>query len=243
MNKTYKSIFNHHTQTWVATSENTAACGKRSGSKLAASTLLAVGTFLGVVSGGAEAATLTCTTSAATGSDVVCGPYATANTGQSVSIGYYAQATGDQSVALGANAQATGNSSVSIGGDDLDKVASTAPPTWNVNAPNTNNNTAAAIKYKALTGDDLVNFADATKRYVPTQAGTGAVALGVQAVASGELGTAFGTKAKALAVASVGLGVGANASLENAVALGAGATTATNATAVTSATVGTGASG
>ena len=53
MNKTYKSIFNHHTQTWVATSENTAACGKRSGSKLATSTLLAVGTFLGVVPGGA----------------------------------------------------------------------------------------------------------------------------------------------------------------------------------------------
>ena len=43
MNKTYKSIFNHHTQTWVATSENTAARGKKSGGKLAASTLLAVG--------------------------------------------------------------------------------------------------------------------------------------------------------------------------------------------------------
>ena len=29
MNKTYKSIFNHHTQTWVATSENTTARGKK----------------------------------------------------------------------------------------------------------------------------------------------------------------------------------------------------------------------
>lgn len=110
MNKTYKSIFNHHTQTWVATSENTAACGKRSGSKLAASTLLAVGTFLGVVSGGVEAATLTCTTSAADNTgNIVCGSGATANTGQSVAIGGSSNAIGDQSVAVGANTNATGN--------------------------------------------------------------------------------------------------------------------------------------
>ena len=193
--------------------------------------------------GGLEAATLTCSTSATDNTgNIVCGSGATANTGQSIAIGGSSNAIGDQSVAVGANTNATGNSSIAIGGDDLDKVASTSPPAYNVNAPNTNNNTAAATKYKTLTGDDLVNFADVTKRYVSTQAGNGAVAIGVQAVATGELGTAFGTKAKALGVASVGLGVGANASLENAVALGAGATTVTNATAVTSASVGTGAS-
>lgn len=77
-----------------------------------------------------------------------------------------------------------------------------------------------------------------TKRYIPTKAGHGAVALGVQALAGGELSTAFGTRAAANGVASLALGVGANASKDGAVALGAGSTTATNAEGITQATVG-----
>jgi len=94
---------------------------------------------------------------------------------QSVAVGQYACAPGDQSVAVGANTYAKGNSSVAIGGDDLNKVAGT------------NNNTAAAQTYKSLTGDDLIAAYDAGtgigRQYINTEAGNGAVALGVQATA------------------------------------------------------------
>lgn len=125
---------------------------------------------------------------------------------------------------------------MAIGGDDLDKVASNNPPGYQTPG----NNAATTIGmppkiYSALTGDYLVNFADPTKRYIPTKAGHGAVALGVQALADGELSTAFGTRAAANGVASLALGVGANASKDGAVALGIGSTTATNAEGITQA--------
>lgn len=138
-------------------------------------------------------------------------------TGQNVAIGYRAQALGDQSVALGGNVHATGVSSVAIGGDDLDNVAGTS----------------TATLYNQLTGDSITRG-----DYTFTNSGVAAVAVGVQAQAMGALSTAFGTKSKANAAGSVALGVGANANQDNAVALGAGSTTATNAAAVSSATVG-----
>mgnify|MGYP000485652848 CR=1 FL=1 len=113
--------------------------------------------------------------------------------------------------------KAEGNSSVAIGGDDLDKFAVTN----------------GAGLYKTLTGDEIKNGV-----YVSTAAGDAAVAVGVQATAKGSLSTAFGTKTTAGGLASTALGVGANANKDNAVALGAGTTTETNATTVTTATVG-----
>ena len=169
---------------------------------------------------------------AATGNeDVAYGVHAKASGGQAVALGPSTQAIGSQSTSIGNNTIARGNSSVSIGGDDLNAVASTTPlvSTNPANNNDTLNNTAAADTYRNLTGRNLVDFTSTAGRYIPTEAGDGAVALGVQAKATGALSTAFGTKTSATGVASVALGVGASADKANAVALGAGSTTAATA--------------
>ena len=156
---------------------------------------------------------------------------------QSIAFGFDAQATGDQSVALGANTRSTGDSSVAIGGDDLDSVASTTQRVTSPSADNdAYNDTALAKKYRELTGQNLVDFTPGN-RYIGTSTGQAGVAVGVSAKAA-DLATAVGTKSHATGDYSAALGVGANATLANAVALGAGSTTATNATDVSSATIG-----
>ncbi|OFN57392.1 ESPR-type extended signal peptide-containing protein, partial [Eikenella sp. HMSC061C02] len=172
--------------------------------------------------------------------DVAYGVHAKASGGQAVALGPSTQAIGSQSTSIGNNTIARGNSSVSIGGDDLNAVASTTPlvSTNPANNNDTLNNTAAAATYRNLTGQNLVDFTSTAGRYIPTEAGDGAVALGVQAKATGALSTAFGTKTSATGVASVALGVGASADKANAVALGAGSTTAATATSEKTATVG-----
>ena len=156
---------------------------------------------------------------------------------QSIAFGFDAQATGDQSVALGANTRSTGDSSVAIGGDDLDSVASTV---YRITSPTADNDayndTALAKKYRELTGQNLVNFTP-NNRYIGTSAGQAGVAVGVSSKAA-DLATAVGTKSHATGDYSVAVGVGANTDLANAVALGAGSTTKTNATDITSATIG-----
>ena len=158
---------------------------------------------------------------------IALGHKAEAQKSQGIAIGAETKAIGDQSTALGNNVKATGNSSVAIGGDDLDTVST---------AGGALNSSATATTYKNLTGDDLVG--SGVQQYRATTTGDAAVAVGVQAQATGELSTAFGTKTTASGLAATALGVGANASKNNAVALGAGAATETNATAVTTATVG-----
>ena len=156
---------------------------------------------------------------------------------QSIAFGFDAQATGDQSVALGANTRSTGDSSVAIGGDDLDSVASTVYRMTSPTADNdAYNDTALAKKYRELTGQNLVNFTP-NNRYIGTSAGQAGVAVGVSSKAA-DLATAVGTKSHATGDYSVAVGVGANTDLANAVALGAGSTTKTNATDITSATIG-----
>ncbi|OAM24962.1 hypothetical protein A7P89_00740 [Eikenella corrodens] len=178
---------------------------------------------------------------AATGNeDVAYGVHAKASGGQAVALGPSTQAIGVQSTSIGNNTIARGNSSISIGGDDLNAVASTTPLV-STNPANNNdalNDTAAAATYRNLTGQNLVDFTSSAGRYIPTESGEGAVALGVQAKATGALSTAFGTKTSAAGIASVALGVGASADKENAVALGAGSTTTAAATSEKTATVG-----
>lgn len=165
------------------------------------------------------------------------GAESVASKSQSVAFGFDAQATGDQSVALGANTRSMGDSSVAIGGDDLDSVASTVYRTTSASADNdAYNDTPLAQQYRALTGQNLVNFTPGN-RYIGTSTGQAGVAVGVSAKAA-DLATAIGTKSHATGDYSVAFGVGANATLANAVALGAGSTTAANATDVPSATIG-----
>ena len=165
------------------------------------------------------------------------GPESVASKSQSIAFGFDAQATGDQSVALGANTRSAGDSSIAIGGDDLDSVASTVYRMTSPTADNdAYNDTALAKQYRTLTGQNLVNFTPGN-RYIGTSTGQAGVAVGVSAKAA-DLSTAVGAKSHATGEHSVAFGVGASSSLKNAVALGAGSSTKTNATDVKSATVG-----
>ncbi|WP_153708237.1 YadA-like family protein [Eikenella corrodens] len=160
--------------------------------------------------------------------DVAYGVQAKASGGQTVALGPWTQAIGAQSTAIGNNSISRGDSSIAIGGDDLNAVSKDAAGNFN--------RSAAALKYKALTGDELVQ--NVASPFIVTESGAAAVAVGVQSKASGNLSAAFGTRSAASGVGSLALGVGANASKENAIALGAGSTTVASAAAVLKATVG-----
>ena len=116
-----------------------------------------------------------------------------------MALGSATAAIGNQSTAIGNNSIARGNSSIAIGGDDLNKVSQDAAGNWN--------QSATALKYKQLTGDDLIQD-PVNKRYISTEAGNAAVALGVQSFAKGDLATTVGTRSSANEAAAVALGAG-----------------------------------
>ena len=159
--------------------------------------------------------------------------------GQSVAIGggtgaqpeHRTYAYGDQSLALGSDTLAYGDSSVAIGGDDLDSAGSQQTSYTDPTNGNQVNGTVRQA-YQALTGDTMQNGV-----YIKTASKQAGVSVGVQAQA-GDLGVALGAKSTASGTASTAVGTGASASKDNAIALGAGSKTDTNATQVTSATVG-----
>ena len=135
-------------------------------------------------------------------------------TTQAVAIGPQAYASGAQSTSIGNNTRATGDSSIAIGGDDWDDAKKS------VNA-----------QYKALTGSDM------SDGYQGTTSATAAVAVGVKAQATGALSTAFGPGTIASGLGASAFGVGASATQAKSVAIGAGSSTQTDASAVTEATV------
>ena len=159
--------------------------------------------------------------------------------GQSVAIGggtgaqpeHRTYAYGDQSLALGSDTLAYGDSSVAIGGDDLDSAGSQQTSYTDPTNGNQVNGTVRQA-YQALTGDTMQNGV-----YIKTASKQAGVSVGVQAQ-SGDLGVALGAKSTASGTASTAIGTGASANKDNAIALGAGSKTNTNATQVTSATVG-----
>ena len=159
--------------------------------------------------------------------------------GQSVAIGSgtgalpenRTYAYGDQSLAIGSDTLAYGDSSVAIGGDDLDKAGAQRISYTDPTNGNRVNGTVRQA-YQTLTGDTMQNGV-----YIKTASKQAGVSVGIQAQ-SGDLGVALGAKSNASGTASTAIGTGASANKDNAIALGAGSKTNTNATQVTSATVG-----
>ena len=245
MNKTYKTVWNESTQSFSAVSELAHAHGKSARSVKPAACALAAAIFTApalaapIVANGANniaigegavadsrqsripnsknAIAIGMKSQALEKEAVALGTESQVKGDQGIAIGHQAKATGWQSVAVGANTHAVGHASVVVGGDDLDPISAAAQST-----------------FKTLTGNNLINPAN---RYIETQTGEGAVAVGVQAAANGALATAFGTKTTASAASSTALGVGASASLENAVALGAGSQADTAAASVKQAVI------
>ena len=145
---------------------------------------------------------------------------------------------GTQSVGIGSNVTINGPAAVAIGGDDLDEASKlNTDGTVGGAAVNSGN---IATKYQSYTGKPMVDNSSNSKQYPRTTSGTAAVALGVQAQATGALSTAVGTSSRATGLAATAFGVGADASADNSVALGSGSKvdlTALPTTQVTQATV------
>ena len=145
---------------------------------------------------------------------------------------------GTQSVGIGSNVTINGPAAVAIGGDDLDEASKlNTDGTVGGAAVNSGN---IATKYQSYTGKPMVDNSSNSKQYPRTTSGTAAVALGVQAQATGALSTAVGTSSRATGLAATAFGVGADASADNSVALGSGSKvdlTALPTTPITQATV------
>ncbi|MGF6997942.1 ESPR-type extended signal peptide-containing protein, partial [Paraburkholderia sp. GAS32] len=243
MNKSYKSVWNESTGTYVAASEVARSRGKSSVSKkaLVIAMLMAgagasldaeansgIGTNLGGcantdLANGAKSIAISSTNSPCTDAT---GIYATAigasatasGTGSGTSLGGQSSATGfatgSYQTALGYSASAIASYATAIGNASAAKgVASLA--LGNAALASANSSFAAGDTATA-TATGAVALGALT-----SASGTSAVALGTSAVANQQNAMALGVKTTASATGAVALGNAAVASQSNAVALGA----------------------
>jgi len=217
MNKVFKVIWNHATQTWTAVSELGHAKGKTKSKKIVKLTALA-GAVLGVV-GTAQAAVELGSSSITIKSDNPAADHATkginninigtgANTFRSepggvvshdaIAVGSNATGKGDASVAIGLDSKAEGQSGVALG----------------QGAKSTETNTIAIGKDGKATGNQaLAMAANASASGVQT------IAIGTDTQSSGKASVAVGKTALATADAAVAVGSDAQATAKNTVAV------------------------
>ena len=246
MNKVYKSVFNYHTQTWVAVSEVTSAHGKSSGSKeksvisnsmrLGFAALLISGAF-GFIPNMSYAADVTCTTSVVSSSgNFVCGNSATANATGAVAVGTNANAAWSGDIAIGLNAQANSNNSgtntgpgyaISVGSGSKSAGlyavsiggSASASGNWALGLGYGTN----ATSYNATALGSLSQAVAEGTTAVGQQAkatGSASTALGNMTIADGTYSTALGSIAKASGSYSTAVGMNAQALANNSTAMG-----------------------
>ncbi|RAR61838.1 trimeric autotransporter adhesin [Paraburkholderia unamae] len=206
MNKTYRSVWNESTGTWVAADENTRARGKKA---QASTVVLAAGVVLAGYSAVGFAGTLD-------------GGYLDPNNGM---LNGYAVAYGQGSVAntsfttlestaIGGNATAGANGSIAVGYSSS-VIAGGVPGSMSVAQP-----AGVAVGTKAVSNGAqalaLGYGANALHDY--------SVVLGAQSVTNANGAEVFGTAATAGGTNSLAIGYAGVASATNSVALGAGAT-------------------
>ncbi|MGF6761523.1 autotransporter adhesin [Paraburkholderia sp. GAS33] len=204
MNKSYKSVWNESTGTYVAASEVAKSRGKSNkNNKLIVAALLAAGAVGEVYAGGIDGGTVVKSTQEAIGT----GAMVTANTndlGTGVAIGSGATSSGTYATAIGGSSTAAGNQSIALGA-----YAQTAANTTNATAIGFGANAAGA--YATAIGAQA------------TSSGAYATALGDGSTASGAQGIALGGYAKSAAgtTNASAIGFNANAAGSEAIALGA----------------------
>ena len=199
MNKVFKVIWNHATQTWTAVSELGHAKGKTKSKKIVKLTALA----------GAVIGSLAVSQTATAGSDLN-------NTNESIqlwpkdlahptagrhaiAIGINANASHQDSIAIGQNSQSNWTNSIAIGRDTQSAKDHTVAIGSN----------ATATGYQAVT---LGSYSNATDRLT--------IAVGAKANATKESAIAVGASASATNDNAVALGQTATASNNNAIAIG-----------------------
>ncbi|WP_321952492.1 YadA family autotransporter adhesin [Paraburkholderia bannensis] len=210
MNKTYRSVWNESTGTWVAVQENAKGRAKSSSRKAAPAVSAAMSAAVAAVAFGTA---MDAQAQFAAGG----GKLGPANGGDGVSIGYltnavngyvlgsYSTTAGSWSIGVGYNVRVNGVSDIGIG-------SNTSATGVDAMAIGNGATATGATGSTALGGHTL-----ATNSY--------ATALGDYAKTTGLNGTALGANAAASANNALSIGYGANASTANSVALGSNSTT------------------
>ncbi|WP_290990324.1 YadA-like family protein [Haemophilus sp.] len=243
MNKVFKVIWNHATQTWTAVSELGHAKGKTKSKKIVKLTALA-GAVIGSLAAsqsaiaatdlrtndavnialdnvpsaqaGRHAVSIGPAASAKHQDAIAIGHSATANWTNTISIGNNTLATQDHAVAIGSNTTATGVQSVTLGSF----AGATANLTIAVGAKaNATKESAIAVGSNAgATGDNSVALGQTA-----TASNNNAIAIGTKEVTSGNNAVGIGAFAESTAERSTALGMLSQAKGKGSFAGGASA--------------------
>ena len=243
MNKVFKVIWNHATQTWTAVSELGHAKGKTKSKKIVKLTALA-GAVIGSLAAsqsaiaatdlrtndavniapdnvpsaqaGRHAVSIGPAASAQHQDAIAIGHSATANWTNTISIGNNTLATQDHAVAIGSNTTATGVQSVTLGSF----AGATANLTIAVGAKaNATKESAIAVGSNAgATGDNSVALGQTA-----TASNNNAIAIGTKEVTSGNNAVGIGAFAESTAERSTALGMLSQAKGKGSFAGGASA--------------------
>ena len=231
MNKVFKVIWNHATQTWTAVSELGHAKGKTKSKKIVKLTALA-GAVISVV-GTAQAAvdvdssSITIASNHPTANEATKGKqninigtgantYRSANgkvSHDAIAIGSNATGTGDAAVAIGLEASATEQNGVAIG--HKAKNTSQSSVAIGENATSSKDMDVAVGKGAAASGGESLAFGSEAN-----SSAKAAISVGKSSVAAGDSAVATGYLANAGAANTVATGKSATASVDNAVAVG-----------------------
>ena len=224
MNKVFKVIWNHATQTWTAVSELGHAKGKTKSKKIVKLTALA-GAVIGSL---AVSQTATAASDLTTNDAVNISPNNVPNPTagrQAVAVGAKANASHQDSIAIGTNATAAWTNTVSIGKDTVANQDHALAIATEAKASGVQS--IAIGSYSNASADSVVSIGQNSKaggKVDPATGkgpGTAAVAVGYLADASAANTVAAGKSATATVDNAVALGVSSSATNRNAAALGA----------------------
>ena len=224
MNKVFKVIWNHATQTWTAVSELGHAKGKTKSKKIVKLTALA-GAVIGSL---AVSQTATAAADLTTNDAVNIAPNNVPNPTagrQAVAVGAKANASHQDSIAIGTNATAAWTNTVSIGKDTVANQDHALAIATEAKASGVQS--IAIGSYSNASADSVVSIGQNSKaggKVDPATGkgpGTAAVAVGYLADASAANTVAAGKSATATVDNAVALGVSSSATNRNAAALGA----------------------
>ena len=223
MNKVFKVIWNHATQTWTAVSELGHAKGKTKSKKIVKLTALA-GAVMGslVASQTAMAATDLTTNDAV---NIAPNNVPNPNAGRhAVAVGAKASALKQDSIAIGTNSTANWTNTISIGKDTVANQDHALAIATEAKASGVQS--IAIGSYSNASADSVVSIGQNSSAGGAAGAngkgpGTAAVAVGYLANASAANTVAAGKSATATVDNAVALGVSSSATNRNAAALGA----------------------
>ena len=237
MNKVFKVIWNHATQTWTAVSELGHAKGKTKSKKIVKLTALAGAVIgsLAVSQSAMAAADLTTNDAVNIAPNNVPNPTAGRH---AVAVGAKASAGHQDAIAIGSNSNANWTNTIAIGKDTNATKDHAVAIGSNTTASGVQSVTVGS--YSNATADSVVAIGQESKAG-GAGTGTAAVAVGYKAEASAANTVATGKSATATVDNAVAVGVSTAATARNAAALGGYATaTAERATAVGAASKATG---